>query len=244
MKNFSDIVSRVIYESDIVLLIIDGRNIEDSINKNLESKIRNMRKRHIYVINKCDLLTEEEIKGTILPNSIKISAMNHIGTRSLVRKIMEISHGKEVTVGVVGFPNTGKSTVINALKGKHSAPTSPISGFTRGIQKIRISSKILMLDTPGVLSYDKDKAMSMVQIGAISDDKFRDPELVAMRLIEKMEGRIEGYFEVEACSFEQDSEQTLEKIALKKHILKKGGMPDITRMAKEVIRMCQKGKIR
>ncbi len=241
METLSDKVTEVIRKSDIVLLVIDARNVEDSINKHLESKIHNLRKKHIYVINKCDLLTKEELNNISLPDSVLISAQKHIGTRILVRKIMELSRGKEVTVGVVGFPNTGKSAVINALKGKKSAPTSSISGFTRGTQKIRINAKIMMIDTPGVLNFSKDKVMSMIQIGAISDDKFKEPDLIAMRLIESMYGKIEEYFGVE---IEDDSEQTLEKIALKKCVLKKGGIPDTMRMGKEIIRMCQSGKIR
>ena len=63
----------------------------------------------------------------------------------------DLGFGEEkFKVGVLGYPNTGKSSIINALKGRASAPTSPVSGYTKGMQWIRASKRMYLLDPPGV----------------------------------------------------------------------------------------------
>lgn len=240
MKDFKKLVDTVIERADIVLMVVDARRANESINKEMERKIKQKGKKILYVINKCDLLTRDKLKQVRLHNSIKISAKEHMRTTLLIKKINQLAGGKEVTVGVVGLPNTGKSTIINALKGRKSAPTSPISSFTRGIQKIRITSRIMMIDTPGVLSKLTDNS-DIIMIGAVDADKINDPESAAENLIESLDGKIEDYFGVEV---REDKMDTLEEIAIKKNIIKKGRKPDTKRMAREIIRLCQRGGIK
>src|SRR3989344_4401528 len=143
-KSYQELVDIVLRTADIILLVIDARKVHESINRDIEKDVTKRRKRVIYVINKCDLVQKEDIKELKVKNYVRISALNHLGTTKLLKKINELARGREVTVGVVGFPNTGKSTLINALKEKKSAPTSPVSGYTKGLQKIRISNNIMM----------------------------------------------------------------------------------------------------
>lgn len=239
-KNKYDLlVDKVLRHSDIILIVADARMVKFSRNKSVENKIRIYKKRFMYVINKIDLITKKEQDKIDLPNSIEISATKHIGTLRLLDRIKKLAGDREVTVGVVGFPNTGKSTIINALKGRKSAPTSSVSGYTKGLQKIRISKNIMMIDTPGVLSYSK--RTDLVLMGAVNVESLEDPELTAMEIIQSMNGVVEKYFGVEV---KYDVSETLEDIARKKNVFKKGGVPDTKRMSVEIIRMCQKGKIR
>lgn len=240
MVSFDKIVNNVIYEADIILLIIDARRVKESINKKIEEQILSKKKKFMYIINKCDLITKEEQQKIKLDNSLQISATKHWGTMRLLQKIMLLGKGKDVVVGVVGYPNTGKSTVINALKGKHSAPTSSKSGYTKGLQKIRISRKIMLLDTPGVFSFDDKKEVKNLIIGAVDAEKLKDPEAGAMELIQALDGTIEKHYGVKK---RKDFLKTLEEIAIKKKILKKGGVTDNARMGKQIIMMWQKGKI-
>lgn len=243
MANFGKLVDEVIEVSDILLLIIDARNIKDSINENLEKQIEKSGKRFLYVINKCDLLSKKEQDKLKLPNSIQVSASKHMSTMRLLRKIMEISKGENAVVGVIGYPNTGKSTIINALKGRHSAPTSSKSGFTRSIQKVKISNKLTLIDTPGVFgkSLPKNGDVNHVMIGAIDSDKIKDKEEAVLKLIEKLDGKIERYYKVKP---HEDSYDTLEEIAIKNNMFKKGKEPDTQRMAASIIQAWQKGKIK
>lgn len=239
MARTNDLVDQVMRNSDIVLIVIDARMVSQSINKFIDDKIKKYGKRYLYVINKIDLISKHEQDKIKLKNSIEISARNHISTLRLLKKIRELAKGRPVTVGVVGFPNTGKSTLINALKGRKSARTSSISGYTKALQKIKITNDIMMIDTPGVLHYTK--STDLLSIGVLNVESLKDPELSAVKLIESLDGKIEAYFGVER---KKDSFEVLDDIAIKKNIIKKGGVPDTKRMAIEIIRLCQKGKIR
>ncbi|MBD3313900.1 GTPase RsgA, partial [Candidatus Woesearchaeota archaeon] len=227
MKDPEALVDRVIRNSDIILIVVDARRIEESTNRLIEIKVRKAGKKFLYVINKCDLVPKSEQKR--IPDSVRISARNRLGTLRLLRRVKSMADKQDVVVGVVGFPNTGKSTLINTLKGKKSAGTSPVAGYTRGLQKLRITKNILMIDTPGVLPYSKKKP-SYALIGAVDPDKLDDPEMAAADLIEGLDGRIEKHFGVRKLS---DRMKTLEAIAKKKGVLKRGGEPDTKRMAKE-----------
>ena len=239
MGRTDDLLDEVIKNSDIILIILDARMINQSINKFIESKIEYYKKRYLFVINKIDLISKQEQNKINLKNSIEISARNYISTVRLLNKIRELAKGKPVTVGVVGFPNTGKSTLINVLKGRKSAGTSPVSGYTKVLQMVKITKDIMMIDTPGILHYTNDT--DMLAMGVLNAESLKDPEMSAVKLIESLDGKIEAYFGVER---KEDSFEVLKEIAIKKNILKKGGVPDIKRMAIEIIRSCQTGKIK
>lgn len=241
MKDYSRLVDIVINKADIILMVLDARKARESINSEMEAVIKKKNKKLIYVINKCDLVPKEEIERLNLPNSVRISALKHLGTTILLRKINEMARGRDAVVGVVGFPNTGKSTLINALKGRKSAPTSPLSGYTKGLQKIRISEKIMMFDTPGVLPEKRVKGSVLVAIGAVDSEKLKDPEYGAVQLMKSLHGKIERYYGVEP---KEDCYETLEDIALKKNIIMKGGVADTERMAREIVRRWQRGGIK
>lgn len=241
MRTFNSLVDRVIREADILLLVADARNVRESMNWELEARIRKRRKRYLYVINKVDLISRKEQQSISFANSIQISAKHRLSTLRLLRKIMELSEGHQVTVGVIGYPNTGKSTLINSLKGRHSAPTSPMSGYTHALQKVRVNETIMMIDTPGVIHFSRKADIEMVKIGVMNPEKLRDPEGTAAKLIRSMEGRIEEYFQVPRGG---DPFDLLEKIALKKNILKKGSSPDTVRMARQLVTLVQRGVIK
>jgi ribosome biogenesis GTPase A len=243
MARFWTVVKRVIKESDIILLVLDARFPELSRNEELEVKANEKKIPIIFVLNKCDLVDKRRMDKVrrSLKNCVFVSARDHLGTTLLKKKILEVSQGKRVTVGVVGYPNTGKSSLINTLRGKKGAKTSAQSGFTKGKQILKVSEKIFLIDTPGVLPYLEDDASKLAIIGAIDHTKIKDPDIVFAKLVQDFGDLICSYYKVE---LKEDYEDILEAMAIKFGKLKKGGIPDVTAVAKMVIMDWQRGKIK
>jgi ribosome biogenesis GTPase A len=245
MKNFWKIVNKVIFDADVLLLVLDARLIEETRNKEIEDRILSHNKPLIYVVTKCDLVSKESIekyKSELKP-LIFISATEFLGVNKLREKIIIEGKriGKEkVKVGVLGYPNVGKSSLVNAMNGRHSASTSSNSGQTKGVQLVKESARIMFLDTPGVIPYLEKDEIKHAMTSSIDFNKAKDPDVVVAELIEKFPGVLELHYNVKKSD---DIDDVIEEIALKMKILKKGGLPDIERAARAILKDWQTGMI-
>ena len=239
--NYWELVNRVIKDSDVVLEVLDARFIDETRNIEIEQKVRTAGKKIILVLNKCDLAdkqTLEEVKRKLKP-CVFTSAKSRLGTTILRKTILDIAKMDYVNVGVVGYPNTGKSSIINALKGRTSAKTSSVSGYTRAIQLIK-KGRIAMIDTPGVLPYEKKDETMLALMGAKNAYDLKDPDLAAVEVLKRAKNT-EKCYKVQITS--KDSYDMLEELALKKGKIKKGGEPDIISMSRIIINDWQKGNL-
>jgi len=125
MASFWRLVKKVIRDADIIMLVLDARFPELTRNEEIEEKVEEQDKQLLYVLNKCDLVSEEKIEelSKRYRPSVFVSTKSKLGSTVLYKKIMKISQGEDCVVGVVGYPNVGKSSVINMLKGRSSAST-------------------------------------------------------------------------------------------------------------------------
>lgn len=239
MPSYWKHVNAVLREADIIIEVLDARQIDQSRNIEIENKVHQLGRQLLFVVNKCDLVPKEELeqKTKKLIPSVYISSTEKLGTTILRKKLLAMSKGKEIIVGVVGYPNVGKSSLINALSGRHAARTSPESSFTKGVQKIRVDSKIMLLDTPGVFPYREKDEAKMGKLGAIDYAKLKNPEVAALSLIEEDKERIEQVYDVHA----DDAEEMLEKIAVKYGKLVKKGLPDTEAAARIILKDWQIG---
>ncbi len=251
MANFWQLVNKVIREADVLLLLLDARLVEKTRNMEIEDKVRKAGKVLIYVITKSDLVDKQDVekyKKTLKP-CVFVSAVKHHGTTILRERILiEAQKAKVIVdnrglvrVGVLGYPNVGKSTLINALSGRRAAPTSSMSGYTTGVQNIRIDNRILLVDTPGVIPYMEKDLSKHAAIGTRDYSKIKDPDVVIMDMMIEFPGKIEKHCGVEVSD---DKEETLDRIARKRQLLMKGNKPDILRASKILLKEWQEGKIR
>jgi ribosome biogenesis GTPase A len=243
MDKYWRIVNDVLEKADMILLVMDARHIVESRNLEIEEKITSAGKPILYVINKCDLVDRKKVQkeASTLRPSVYISAKDHLGTAILREKIMILckSIDHTIRVGVLGYPNVGKSSIINALKGKSSAKVSSMSGYTKYRQNVRVSSRIILIDTPGVIPYKEHDMYKQSIIGTINANRAKDPDLLILEILAKNPGMLEDVYGVET---NDDKESVLEAIAIKKCVLTKGGKPDIERASRMILQDIQKGK--
>jgi len=113
-------------------------------------------------------------------NSGMIESMLHtsraIGSENLLNILKNYSRvegstsGKtkqQIIVGVIGFPNVGKSSLINSLKRCRAAPTGNTPGVTKVMQEIQLDKNIVLIDSPGVVLSTKEQSDSLILRQAI-----------------------------------------------------------------------------
>ena len=154
---------------------------------------------------------------------------------------------RQPIVGVVGYPNVGKSSLINLITRRGDAKTSKQAGYTRGMQKIRLNDKISILDTPGVIPesrYSGDTKMALSQdakLGARTYSDVKDPEDVVFYLMKENFEKLEKFYKIKAGG---DVEVLIEELGRAKNFLRKGGKIDVDRTARLILKDWQEGKIK
>lgn len=83
------------------------------------------------------------------------SMTNSFGKGTLISLLRQFSalHSsrKQISVGFIGYPNTGKSSIINTLRKKKVCKTAPIPGETKVWQYITLMKRIYLIDCPGIV---------------------------------------------------------------------------------------------
>ncbi|NWI18308.1 GNL3L protein, partial [Crypturellus soui] len=79
-----------------------------------------------------------------------------VGADVLLRVLANYSRSQDVktalTVGVVGFPNVGKSSLINSLKRSRACRVGAEPGVTKCLQAVQLDRRLRLLDCPGVVA--------------------------------------------------------------------------------------------
>jgi len=252
---FPHIVREVVRTSDIILEILDARFVEKTRNKELEKYILDQGKKIIFVLNKSDLINLSELRKNVdlseLHPFVLFSCKSKIGRRNLRQRIkIEVKKLKldiKARIGVVGYPNTGKSSLINLLAGRKVAPIAAEAGFTKGMQKIRFNKDIVILDTPGIIPDDeslerkKSEVKKHAEIGVRTYDKVKEPDFIFSKMMEENPGLFEKFYNIDS---EGDSELFLEKLGRKMNLITKGNKVDVDRTARWIIKDWQEGKIK
>lgn len=249
---------------DVVVELIDARIPYSSKNPDIDNLAKN--KKRIIVMNKTDLAdpakTEVwkkwfEAKGftVILADAVKGTGVNKVAdtARTLMKDKIEREKARgrlfvPVRAMIVGIPNVGKSTFINKTVGKTTAKTGDKPGVTKGKQWIRIKKDFELLDTPGILwpkFEDEEVGLKLAMIGSINDN-ILDTETLCTEYINLMmvvnPNFIKNRYNVEFDTIDEPHD-VLEKIAVSRGFIKKGGEPDCERTAKIVLDEFRGGKI-
>ncbi|MBF0409210.1 MAG: ribosome biogenesis GTPase YlqF [Candidatus Riflebacteria bacterium] len=156
-------IERFLPVVDLIIELLDARM---PFSSRLNGLVDRLKKKSLLVLGKADLADPSETdrwchyfssNGT---PAVALEAKNPDSVkdlRDLVRKITssisETRGNKARRVMVIGIPNVGKSTLINALCKRHSARVANLPGVTRNIQWIKILEDMELLDLPGILDF-------------------------------------------------------------------------------------------
>lgn len=178
------------------------------------------------------------------------SLTNPFGKGSLIALLRQFSslhqNRKQISVGFIGYPNTGKSSIINALRKKKVCTVAPIPGETKVWQYITLMKRIYLIDCPGVVPPSpNDSDTDILLRGVVRVENVQSPEQYIPALLEKCQTRhIEKTYDVRGWEKEDDPAIVfLEMLARKGGKLLKGGEADLGGVAKTVINDFLRGKI-
>ena len=247
---------------DLVIEIIDARVPLSSRNPDIDELGKN--KARLIILNKSDLADEKkndawaawfQEKGCF---TAKVNARSGTGMKKIQDTIQEACKEKierdrkrgilnrPVRAMVVGIPNVGKSTFINAYAGRACAKTGNKPGVTKGKQWIRLSKQLELLDTPGILwpkFEDQQVGLHLAMIGSINDEILNVEEL-ALSVIDYLTAEYPGTLE-KRFGFEgmTDRVEILGEIARVRGCLKKGNELDYEKAARLLMDDFRSGKL-
>eukprot|EP00826_Nyctotherus_ovalis_P016619 TRINITY_DN14818_c0_g1_i27.p1 TRINITY_DN14818_c0_g1~~TRINITY_DN14818_c0_g1_i27.p1 ORF type:complete len:322 (-),score=82.91 TRINITY_DN14818_c0_g1_i27:13-978(-) len=145
-----------------------------------------------------------------------------------------------ITVGVIGFPNVGKSSVINSLKKTKVASVSNVPGHTKTVQEVYLDKNVRLLDCPGIV-LSNENADSALLRNVIKVEDLPDPYVPAEIITKKVSKEVlMKLYNVEDYGTTQE---LLANIARKRGRLLKGGVPDTGEAARLVLKDWNAGRI-
>ncbi|KAL3443459.1 nucleolar GTPase [Aspergillus insuetus] len=246
---------KVIDSSDVVIHVIDARDPEGTRCRGIEKYIREEapHKHLIFVLNKCDLVPTGVAAAWVRHLSkdyptlaFHASITNSFGKGSLIQLLRQFSslHSdrKQISVGFIGYPNTGKSSIINTLRKKKVCTVAPIPGETKVWQYITLMKRIYLIDCPGVVPPNQnDTPEDILLRGVVRVENVENPEQYIPAVLKRVQPKhLERTYGIKDPG---GPIEFLSILARKGGRLLRGGEPDLDGVAKMVINDFLRGKI-
>lgn len=245
---------KVIDSSDVVVQVLDARDPMGTRSPHIETYLKKEKpwKHLIFVLNKCDLVPTWATKRWVAVLSqdyptlaFHASLTNPFGKGAFIQLLRQFgklhTDKKQISVGFIGYPNVGKSSVINTLRSKKVCNVAPIAGETKVWQYITLMRRIFLIDCPGVVYPSEDSETDIVLKGVVQVEKIKTPEDHIGAVLERAKPEyISKTYKIESW---ENAEDFLEKLALRTGKLLKGGEPDLQTVGKMVLNDWQRGRI-
>ena len=245
---------KVIDSSDVVVQVLDARDPNGTRSKHIELYLRKEKphKHLVLVLNKCDLVPVWVTQRWVTTLSkeyptmaFRASVKNPFGKGAMINLLRQFSklHSdkKQISVGFIGYPNVGKSSIINTLKSKKVCNVAPIAGETKVWQYITLMRRIYLIDCPGVVHPSGDTDTDIVLKGIVRVENVKDPEDHIPTVLERV--KTEYLVKTYKISDWVDTDDFLKKMAERMGKLLKGGEPDTNTVAKMVLNDWQRGRL-
>lgn len=292
-KQFDKVYKQVVEASDVVLYVLDARDPTGTRSKDVEQMVMAAdqgHKRLIFILNKIDLVPPPVLRAWLvflrrsfptLPLRASKSAANAKtfehkdltikGTsETLFKALKTFAESRQlkrsVKVGIIGYPNVGKSSVINALVsrmggGKVSAcPTGAEAGVTTSLREVKLDNKLKLIDSPGIVfpntsegskeSKIQQKAR-LILLNAVPPKEIEDPVPAVTLLLKRLSSSEELFtklmevYDLPALHSVGSDRTTdfLVQVARKRGRLGRGGVPNMHAAAQTVVTDWRDGRI-
>ena len=247
---------------DLIIELVDARVPLSSRNPDIDELGKH--KARLILLNKADLAQEAwndkwvvyfQEKGYRV---LKINSKKGGRMKSVV-EIIEVACkekrerdrkrgilNRPVRAMVVGIPNVGKSTFINAIAGKAATKTGNKPGVTKGKQWIRLNKSVELLDTPGILwpkFEDQQVGLNLAYIGSIKDELLNIEDLALSLIAFLLENYPKVLNEKYAVEETKDSVVALQEIAKNRNCLERGNELDLLKASRLLLDDFRNGRI-
>ena len=246
---------KVIDSSDVVIQVLDARDPMGTRSSHIEKYMKSEKahKHLIFVLNKVDLVPTWVTQRWVAllsaeyPTVAFHASLKHpFGKGAVIALLRQLGKlhesSKQISVGFIGYPNVGKSSVINALRAKKVCNVAPIAGETKVWQYITLMRKIYLIDCPGVVYSGKETDQEKVLKGVVRVEMVDQPSDYVPEVL----NRVKPEYLARTYRVERgwtSAPDFLERVARKTGKLLRGGEPDLDTVAKMILNDWQRGKL-
>ncbi|KAL7988205.1 hypothetical protein Chor_007124 [Crotalus horridus] len=245
----------VIEAADVILEVLDARDPQGCRCPQVEEAVvqAGTDKRLVLVLNKIDLVSKEIVAKWLkyLRNefpTVAFKSSTQQQSKNLASPTTEIDELKFTDLELpilgkflLGFPNVGKSSLINSLKRSRACNTGATPGITKSLQEVQLDKHIKLLDCPGIVMASPTSDAAMILRNCIRIEQLADPVSPVEAILKRCnKQQIMQHFSVPDF---QNTTEFLAYLAKRQGKLKKGGIPDHEKAAKAVLNDWTSGKI-
>lgn len=216
--------------------------------ENVEAWLKYLRNELPTIAFKCSTqekhISQQNISFDVATKNL-MNASECLGADTLLQLLKNycrnINIKTAISVGIIGYPNVGKSSLINSLKRSKAVGVGATPGFTKSLQEVHLDKNIKLIDCPGIVFASSDADQNIILRNAVKLEQVADPiepvELILKRC--KKEQILQHYM---IPNFHNVTE-FLVAIAQKRGKLKKGGVPNLEAAAITILRDWNSGSI-